>query len=383
MQQGNIFRWRGSWYIKHYFTDTSGDQPVRRRTTKKLAPVNDQYRSKKDVRILAETLLAPLNEGGRPDSGMTFSEFVEKRFLPHIAEKKKPSTHKFYREGYQNHLKARVGNIRMRDFTTRNAQELLDGLDSKLSHQSLLRIKTVMSAVFTYARQRDVIRHANPVQGSKAEGRRTKPDIYDYTLEEIQHMLTVLPEPARTAVATAAFTGLREGELRGLKREDYTGEELYVRRSIWRTHVGDTKNEESEGAVPVIPLLQNILAEHLDRAHLHAQKRDYLFAGDKRGFSLNLDNVSRRVIIPILGDKWHGWHAFRRGLGTNLSELGVDDNVTQTILRHASVLTTRKHYIIVKSERAKKAMKEFAEEITRREKGTNGVQPEVAKAANT
>jgi hypothetical protein len=35
-----------------------------------------------------------------------------------------------------------------------------------------------------------------------------------YSLEEIALMLTVLPEPSRTVVSTAAFTGLRAGKIR-------------------------------------------------------------------------------------------------------------------------------------------------------------------------
>jgi integrase len=43
--------------------------------------------------------------------------------------------------------------------------------------------------------------------------------------------------------------------------------------------------------------------------------------------------------------EWHGWHAFRRGLATNLNDLGVDDLTIQRILRHSDVATTRKSYI--------------------------------------
>jgi hypothetical protein len=45
----------------------------------------------------------------------------------------------------------------------------------------------------------------------------TKP----YSLEEIVVMLNVLSEPSATAAATADFTGLCPGELRGLTRESY------------------------------------------------------------------------------------------------------------------------------------------------------------------
>jgi len=43
--------------------------------------------------------------------------------------------------------------------------------------------------------------------------------------------------------------------------------------------------------------------------------------------------------------EWHGWHAFRRGLATNLHDLGVNDLTIQRILRHSDVTTTRKSYI--------------------------------------
>lgn len=43
--------------------------------------------------------------------------------------------------------------------------------------------------------------------------------------------------------------------------------------------------------------------------------------------------------------EWHGWHAFRRGLATNLHRLGVGDKVIQSILRHANISTTMDVYV--------------------------------------
>ncbi|HEY7096084.1 MAG TPA: tyrosine-type recombinase/integrase [Terriglobales bacterium] len=42
---------------------------------------------------------------------------------------------------------------------------------------------------------------------------------------------------------------------------------------------------------------------------------------------------------------WHGWHAARRGLGSNLYRLGVPLMVIQRILRHSNVSTTANYYI--------------------------------------
>jgi integrase len=42
---------------------------------------------------------------------------------------------------------------------------------------------------------------------------------------------------------------------------------------------------------------------------------------------------------------WRGWHAFRRGLATNLHALRVDDRTIQGILRHSDIRLTQQVYI--------------------------------------
>ena len=52
---------------------------------------------------------------------------------------------------------------------------------------------------------------------------------------------------AATAVALAYFAALRPAEIRGLMWSDWTGEELLVRRTVWRNKIGETKTEEIGG----------------------------------------------------------------------------------------------------------------------------------------
>ena len=56
---------------------------------------------------------------------------------------------------------------------------------------------------------------------------------------------------------------------------------------------------------------------------------------------------------------WYGWHAFRRGLATNLHRLGVSDKVIQQILRHANVTTTINIYVKMVAQDADDAMRRF------------------------
>jgi integrase len=129
----------------------------------------------------------------------------------------------------------------------------------------LKNVKGFLSGAFRYAVRTGVLRF-NPMRetmlpkGKPMESRRA------YSLGEIQSMLEVLGEPERTAILVAALTGLRKSEIRGLRREDYDGKTIQVRRSVWRTHVGETKTPESAASIPVLPVLAKALDLHLSRS---------------------------------------------------------------------------------------------------------------------
>jgi integrase len=66
------------------------------------------------------------------------------------------------------------------------------------------------------------------------------------------------------------------------------------------------------------------------------------------GGPVSVEYIARKAIKPTLqalGMEWHGWHAFRRGLATNLHALGVSDIVIQAILRQSDVSVTQQSYI--------------------------------------
>jgi len=346
MQKGQIFRKGRSWFVRFWETTLENGARTRWRVCKRLAPVDDRYRSGGDVRPLADELLARVNAANRqPESAMPVVEFIEHTYLPFVRERKRPSTFRGYRDMFEGHVRDRLGTVRLRDFRTVMGEDLLAAIaeETPLSHASLAHIKSFVSGVFTFARRKGILDGANPMDGvSIPEGLPSR-ETYAYSLEEIQRMLAVLPEPARTAVAVAAFTGLRRSEVRGLRWEDFTGDEIRVARTVWGWHIGKPKTRASKAPVPVLPFLSRALAEHQKRS----RHSGYVFAAGN-GAPLNLDNLARRIIRPVLrgtGDEWHGWHAFRRGLATNLHRLKVDDKTIQAILRHSDVSTTQRLYI--------------------------------------
>jgi len=202
-------------------------------------------------------------------------------------------------------------------------------------------------------------------------------ETHAYSLDEIKRMLAVLDEPARTVVMTAALTGLRKGEIAGLCWEDFNSRELSVSRSIWNGITNPPKTARSKAPVPVVKELAEALEAHRERMGKLAVGPIFQ-AGN--GKPLNLDNLARRIITPAIEkcvvcrksesdhkpeghmfqlDKtlqWHGWHAFRRGLATNLHILRVDDKTIQAILRHSNISLTMNVYVKSVAESGVNAM---------------------------
>jgi len=85
----------------------------------------------------------------------------------------------------------------------------------------------------------------------------------------------------------------------------------------------------------VIAPLTKIIEQYL----LQSGPKSFLFES-MLGGPVSVEYIAREVIKPTLqavGMEWHGWHAFRRGLATNLHALGISDIVIQAILRHSDV----------------------------------------------
>jgi len=97
-----------------------------------------------------------------------------------------------------------------------------------LTSTTLAHIKAFLSGIFRFAKRQGVINSENPVRDVVLPKGKPAGETYAYSLEEITQMLKVLPEPATTIVAVAAFTGVRKGELRGFLWENYDGEQVMI-----------------------------------------------------------------------------------------------------------------------------------------------------------
>lgn len=358
MQRGYVFKKGGSWFVRHYETRVENGQPIRKQVCVKLADVANT--SKRKAQRIAHEILEPLNSGKlNPEASRTVAEFIEHFYLPYVEQSKRPSTHVGYKWLFEL-VKAHL-DIRLRDFHCADGNKVLQAVakGSELSHTTLTHTKCFLSGAFKYAKQIGFIEGLNPMLDTEIPAGRKSEPTYAYTLEEIQAIMGAIPAPAKTVVAVAAFSGLRMSEIRGLKRENYDGQDIRVEQTAWRRHINEPKTTASKAPVPVLPLLKKILDTHLATAI----GKTYIFEAGN-GQPLNLQNLARRVIMPKLKEaeiEWHGWHAFRRGLATNLYRLGVPERTIQAVLRHANVVTTLRFYVRPSTADARAAMNRLEE----------------------
>jgi integrase len=347
-QDGCLYADHAAWYVKYRVQVRQENGSIKFKQRAKMLGRLERYPRESDIMPLKVEFMHRLNAGKfTPESSMNLKEFVENIYLPYTDELR-ASTKKGYREIWNNHISERVGQIRLREFRTVDASRMLKAIaeEHDLSKTTLQHIKSVLSAVFTHAKNEGAFDGVNPVQDARIpRNAREARETFAYNLTQIRSILNVLPLLPKAAIATASFAGLREGELRGLEWPDFAGDSLTVNRSIWKSVVNRPKTRASAQAVPVIRQLAEILNAY--RLSMGDPQSGVIFHSGA-GQHMDFDKLGQNIIRPAvvaLRLKWYGWHGFRRGIASNLYELGANDKVVQRILRHAKPHVTKERYI--------------------------------------
>ncbi len=366
-QSGYIWKVGGSWYGRWREDVLEEGRVVRKQRSAKLAEVSDRYRCKADVRPLLAEKLRPINEGRmRPESTLPVADFVENFYLPFVEGNFKPSTIKGYKTLWNVYLAGRLDRVVLRDFRTVDAGKLLADIhrQNDLGRTTLKHIKSLLSGVFTFAKNQGAFDGVNPIRDAMIPKKANKPvDTHATSPDEVLAIMDALDKAgerkASAAVALMFFAGLRPGEARGVRWEDYDGKRLNIRQSVWHTFTTSPKTEGSAKPVPVIEPLGTILAE-LRLADKNPASGPILRGPS--GKPLDLHNLANRSVIPALkkaGIGWHGWYSLRRGVATAVTALSKDSLAAKGLLRHSNVSTTERHYIKDVPESTLQAMKQL------------------------
>ena len=365
MQKGSIRISGKWWYLKVRENVLKNGQTTREIMYHKLAPV-DQFRPSSNgeppaaIRAMADEKLAPINAGKREGlSADSWKSHLEAYLASGLGADGRPVrkvTLKAYKRDFTI-IKDLIPDIQLRNVRTPDINKLFKALiaadgDDMRATSSYRNVRNFLSGAFRAAVGEGLVdfnpvRDAMVVSGNDA-------DTHAYTLAEVKQLMKVISPDGddwkhtmRAAFMVAMFTGLRLEEIKGLKWTDYDKQNqlLHIRRTVVNHQiVEDTKTAASKAPVPVVKTVAKELAAHLKRN-----------SGD--GFIFHKVNSSQAPIIfehivlnnmhpacEAAGIKFHGFHAFRRGLNTVMKDMGIDYSLRADIMRHKPRNVTDRHY---------------------------------------
>ena len=219
-----------------------------------------------------------------------------------------------------------------------------------LARGSKAKIRNIMSALYSHAIRWEWA-DRNPIKSVRQSAKRQKtPDVL--LPEEIVAILAELPNPLRMMIELDAFTGLRRGELIGLRWEDVDFEDLvvHVRRSVVSMVEGTPKTEASQKDVP----LDAQTAESLfswRQSCAYPTSTDWVFASPmtkgKQPYwpGTQWRYYGKPALVRAGITKHVTYHTFRHTFGTLLNANGENPKVVQELLRHASLKVTTDVYM--------------------------------------
>ena len=335
-----VFRWR----------ETAADgERVRR---KAIVGTKDEYPTKAKAERAAASLRLDITQEHpeRLKSSITIAALTAhygEKELDEGTSRKAFSTRKCYRTMIDLYILPRRGTYRLGDVRTVAVEDWLAAL--KMANGSKAKIRNVFHGLYSHA-ERYEWHDRNPITKVRQSAKRRKdPDILD--VSELTGLLTSLPDPFRTMVFVAAGTGLRRGEMIGLKWEDidFDAELIYPRRSIVSQNIGNLKTTASAKPVALDPYLGKALA-NLKAHSFFSTPGDWVFASPASAGKKPYwpDMILKRRVRPValsLGiTKRIGWHSFRHTYATLLKSSGADVKVVQDSLRHANSRITMDLY---------------------------------------
>jgi len=257
----------------------------------------------------------------------------------------------------RNHLKPHFGTVDLRNLSR---EDVIDFAHQKL--ESGLAPRTVETALSVLRRVcalhvDEGLLDRNPVLGSGRIVARVarrfehEPrDVDAWTHPEVRKLLKVAreEEPYLLGPLTCAIhTGMRRGEIIGLRWEDVGADKLRVRRSVVRGHVTTTKSGRSR-EVPLSTPLRRVLGDL--RVAEPAEEADrYVFLSprglrwDERNFARAFDRLRQSANEQHGVRKLH-FHCARHTFASWALDAGRSIKWVQTVLGHASAEITLRTY---------------------------------------
>jgi integrase len=347
---GSVFRREGVrrpvWYAKYRLPDG-------RQVQKKIGPAWTErgrpaagYFTKRTAEAWLRDALDQARRGTLPGmvrTGVTFADAAAEwlRFIEEDRERK-PSTLVDYRSALRAHLVPAFGEKPIESITTEDIEAWRRSLVG-LSNRSKNKLLIQLHGVFRRAQMVWAIQ-VNPLARVEKHPMRPSGDIQVFSPEEVWALVRAAASEMDGAIfLTAAFTGLRMGELLALRWRDvdFAGSTIRVRAS-WAGSALTTPKSGKVRSVPLAPDVASTLAQLGRREHWIGED-DLVFASElgtyldgsalRRRYKAALDRAALRPLR---------FHDLRHTFGTRMIAK-ADIRRVQEWMGHADIQTTMRY----------------------------------------
>ena len=308
-------------------------------------------------------------------SSVTVNEYLQRWLNDSVKGSVRPITFESYERLVRVHVVPALGRVKLKALSPAHLQALYrDRLDAGLSPSTVQRLHAVIHRALKQALRWGLVPHnvSEAVDPPKAPRKEIRP----LTPEQVRSLLrTAQGDRLGALYALAITTGLRQGELFGLRWEDVDLEagKLSVRQTLTTPkggrRLGPPKRSKSRRSVKLTAGAVKALRDHRERQLNEREKlaelwqdHDFVFT-TQVGTPLNRHNFFRRCYKPLLEEaglpRSIRFHDLRHTCATLLLSKNVNPKIVQELLGHANIsqtMDTYSHILPDMQERAVSAM---------------------------
>lgn len=293
-----------------------------------------------------------------PRKRTNFKELGEKWFTTYKSGLKEMSK-RDYRYQLDKLLYPTFADTFIQDIKLTDIQQFLN--DHPGTAKSTLRKSIIVLDQMFHLAIRDELTDTNPVDkkllkypsDTVQERNALEPDVFDSIIAQIPRLTR---ENDRRMLALFCFTGMRRGEIAGLKWTDIDTDKniITVQRNVTypgnEPVIGTPKSKKGYRAIPLDPRLLQYLGEF--------GGDEFIFGGDapltRSAFMSIFHHIG--TIVNLHGASCH---IFRHTYATTMNNAGVDPKTLQSIMGHADIATTMNIYTHTNNGNIQDAGKKF------------------------
>ena len=333
---------------KLYVSGTVDGKFYRLATGKEATALNIKW-IKKNHR---DVLLKLVNKE-KPKRSQMFSEYAIQS-IESNAYSVKESTQYGYKTMLKRNILPYFKHYRIDEIMPSDIRAWQTKLLQTMNPMSAKNIRILLGKILDEARM-DRIIDSNPVSLVKSPRNTIVTEITPFTMDEINILLKNADKWMQTFLTVAFFTGMRSGELIGLKWEDldFNSNKIHVSRSISQGRESSTKT----GKMRIIDMLAPVKDVLQRKYRENGLKYEYIFTSRKGKPYRQHSAVVSKYWKPLLKRCTMAYRVLyntRHTFATLMLTNGEDILWVSQMLGHSNVSTTMKYYIKYIEEKGKK-----------------------------